>query len=225
MAYLTGCELETNVRARGGDQRPAPHRRAAAEARGAHRGARLVWLDAAVRRRLSRPAGGAGAAAAARRGTHPFNTGCLPLDYRGNPGVNGLSYRGLARQEQEAPVQIEPEPEPGRPEAQGAQSPLPDTAAPACRLPGTGGGVLSTPDLSGRTALHAAVVRRRFPWIPLQDCLFTPELQCHPRGQWRISQGWHLETPGPARGGDGRGRGGNTCEDDPAPCMIASPID
>ena len=25
--------------------------------------------------------------------THPFNTGCLPLSYSGNPGVNIVSYR------------------------------------------------------------------------------------------------------------------------------------
>jgi len=27
----------------------------------------------------------------------PFNTGCLPLNYRSNPGVNGVSDRGNAR--------------------------------------------------------------------------------------------------------------------------------
>ena len=26
---------------------------------------------------------------------YPFNTGCLPLNYSGNPGVNGVSYRGV----------------------------------------------------------------------------------------------------------------------------------
>ena len=25
---------------------------------------------------------------------YPFNTGCSPLDESGNPGVNGVSYRG-----------------------------------------------------------------------------------------------------------------------------------
>jgi hypothetical protein len=25
----------------------------------------------------------------------PFNTGCLPLNHSGNPGVNGVSYRGV----------------------------------------------------------------------------------------------------------------------------------
>jgi len=30
------------------------------------------------------------------RGTGiPFNTGCIPLDYSGNPGVNGVSYMGV----------------------------------------------------------------------------------------------------------------------------------
>ena len=29
-------------------------------------------------------------------GSHcdPFNTGCVPLNYSGNPGVNGVSHRG-----------------------------------------------------------------------------------------------------------------------------------
>ena len=26
--------------------------------------------------------------------SHPFDTGCLPLSYSGNPGVNGVSHRG-----------------------------------------------------------------------------------------------------------------------------------
>jgi hypothetical protein len=25
---------------------------------------------------------------------HPFDAGCLPLSYSGNPGVNAVSYRG-----------------------------------------------------------------------------------------------------------------------------------
>ena len=32
--------------------------------------------------------------ARAASGDAPFNTVCLPLIYRGNPGVNGVSYRG-----------------------------------------------------------------------------------------------------------------------------------
>ena len=27
---------------------------------------------------------------------HPFNTGLLPLQYSGNPGVTGASYRGAS---------------------------------------------------------------------------------------------------------------------------------
>jgi hypothetical protein len=26
---------------------------------------------------------------------NPFNSGCLPLNYSGNPGVNGVSHRGV----------------------------------------------------------------------------------------------------------------------------------
>ena len=26
--------------------------------------------------------------------TYPFDTGCLPLSYSGDPGVNGVSHRG-----------------------------------------------------------------------------------------------------------------------------------
>ena len=47
--------------------------------------------------------------------------------------------------------------------------------------------------------LWVAKVSRRFRLIPLQYCLFTPELQWQSRGQWRILQGCKLETPGPGR--------------------------
>jgi hypothetical protein len=29
------------------------------------------------------------------RWVHPFKTGCSPLSYSGNPGANGVSYRGV----------------------------------------------------------------------------------------------------------------------------------
>ena len=34
---------------------------------------------------------------AAGKKAFPFHTGCLPLSYSGNPGVNGVSYRGLCQ--------------------------------------------------------------------------------------------------------------------------------
>jgi hypothetical protein len=46
-----------------------------------------VQLCRRVRRRLRKPHG--------RGNHHPFDTGCLPLSYSGNPGVNGVSYRGV----------------------------------------------------------------------------------------------------------------------------------
>jgi deoxyribodipyrimidine photolyase len=42
-------------------------------------------------------------------------------------------------------------------------------------------------------------VSERFRLIPLQNCLFTPELQWQSRGKCRISQRRKLETPGPGR--------------------------
>ena len=39
-------------------------------------------------------------------------------------------------------------------------------------------------------------MRARFPWTPLQHCLFTPELQWQSRGKRRILQGCTGETLG-----------------------------
>jgi hypothetical protein len=145
----------------------------------------------------------------------PFKTGCLPLSYSGNPGVDGVSYRvqtgtpvvattstprhcsletaascmSVSERFPCAPLQhrlLTPE------------SQWQSRGKMACLTGVTTGNARGR--LRRRRCLRPAccqwaaavevhdafLVRRRFPWTPLQNCLFTPESPWQSRGKRRV---------------------------------------
>jgi len=96
-------------------------------------------------------------------GGHPFKNVCLFLDYSGNPGVNGVSYRGV----------------PARP---ASLQPYAARNATAVRLHPY---LLYAPFPPG----IAAVIQGPTDSIE-SPCPFTPRVQWQSRGKWRILQEW-----------------------------------
>jgi hypothetical protein len=109
----------------------------------------------------------------------PFKTVCLPLSYSGNPGVNEESDRGangspLFESEEEhggssseAAAEctgVSKSPVFGTDTESESEDPRPPPGTHGARLPQQGG----EDDADGR---EIPLVSRRFPWVPLQNCL------------------------------------------------------